>query len=385
LGREEESVEAYREAALADSDYVFPSRLEEMVLLQQAIRLNPNDPRAPYYLGNLLYDRHRHQEAIEQWERASELDPEFPTVWRNLGFGYYNVLHNSERALDAFARARKLAPDDARILYEQDQLLKRTGETLERRLATLEANAELVNRRDDLSVELASLYNSTGQPERALRRLLSRQFQPWEGGEGLVLGQYVRAHVLLAQQALAQHEPQRAVEHLKAAWRPPQNLSEAKHLLMNLSMIDYWLGVAYSELGDRQQALAHWNRAATTNGDFRQMQVQSVSEMTHWRALALERLGRKEESRALFGTILMYAQQLRTQTPKIDYFATSLPAMLLFDEDLKERQTITALFLEAQALLGLGEAATAQDLLRRVQALDQSHAGAIDLNRMLAR
>jgi hypothetical protein len=59
-------------------------------------------------------------------------------------------------------------------------------------LAELEKCSELVRRRDDLSAERASLYNQTGQHQKALSLLTSRKFQPWEGGEGLALGQHVR-------------------------------------------------------------------------------------------------------------------------------------------------------------------------------------------------
>jgi tetratricopeptide (TPR) repeat protein len=379
LGRDVESSEVYRKAGSADPIYVFPSRLEEMLLLERAIARNPQDARAPYYLGNLLYDRRRYHEAIAHWERATSLDPSFPTAWRNLGFGYFNVLHDGPRALSAFERAHRLAPADARIVYERDQLLRRTGASPEHRLASLEAQRALVDQRDNLSVELASLYNSTGQPQKALDILLSRHFQPWEGGEGLVLSEYVRANVLLAIHCLHNQLAQRALEHLQAAWNPPHNLAEAKHLLMNLSMIDYWLGEAYAALGNISAATAHWQRAASTRGDFQQMQVQPVSETTYWSALALRRLGREIEARSLLEHIQDYAHALDCQTPKIDYFATSLPAMLLFDEDLKRRQTITARFLEAQALLGVGNERAGLDLLTEVCNMDNSYAAAIDL------
>jgi tetratricopeptide (TPR) repeat protein len=381
LGHHQESHAVLLQAEAADPDYVFPYRLEEMVVLQETIRRNARDARAPYYLGNLLYDRKRHQEAITLWERAAELDPQFPTAWRNLGFGYYNVLHDPARAKEAFARARTLAPDDARILYEQDQLARRVGEPPELRLAVLEENRSLMERRDDLSVELATLYNNVGQPDRALSLLLSRRFQPWEGGEGLVLAQFVRASVLLSQRALHDQEAQQAIAFLLAARNPPQSLGEAHHLLVNLSVLDYWMGVACEQLGDPSEAAAHLERAAGARGDFRQMQVQTISDLTYWSALALRRLGREQEALELFHGIQEYAEKLRDKTPVIDYFATSLPAMLLFDEDLKERQNIQATFLEAQALLGLGAVDEATRKLRQVLSADRNHSGAIDLLR----
>lgn len=379
LGRAGEAAEAWTQAAAGDPTYVFPSRLAELVLLESAIRENPTDARAPYYLGNLLYDRRRHQEAIAMWERAARLDPGFAITWRNLGFACFNVLHDAERARQAFAKARELAPQDARILYEQVRLLKRMGVSLAELLAMLTANRSLVERRDDLSVELASLLNSTGQPERALALLLSRNFGPWEGGEGQVLGQYIRANVLLAQRELEQGRPQRAVERLQAAEDPPANLSEAKHLLLNVSMIDYWLGEALSACGEQDRAIERWERAALQKVDFQQMQVQSISETTYWSALSLLRLGREDEASQLLRAIDSYASELQQRTPQIDYFATSLPSILLFDEDLQERQEITALFLHAQAQLGLGHLREARRLLEEVLAKDHRHTGAIDL------
>lgn len=379
LGREQESSAIYQLAAVADAAYVFPSRLEEILLLEAAMAKNPADPRAPYYLGDLLYDRCRHEDAIRLWERATELDPEFPTTWRNLGFAYYNVRSDERQAREAFNRARTFAPTDARIVYEQDQLLKRTGERPEGRLAGLEQVLEIVESRDDLSVELASLYNQLGRPEDALNILLSRRFQPWEGGEGMVLSQYVRANLLLGQRALAEKDAPTAIYRFEAAWNLPESIGEAKHLLMNLSMIDYWLGIAYSANQEKARAIFHWERAAEYRGDFQQMQVHSISDMTYWSAQALVSLGRDKEARQMFQEIYDYSLDLEGQTPKIDYFATSLPAMLLFEEDLARRQQISAKFLRAQALLGLGQADQGLALLNEVRSLDENHSGAADL------
>ena len=369
----------YAQAAAADPTYVFPNRLEEMKVLQAAIAANAGDARAPYYLGNFLYDRRRHRDAIEQWQRAAELDPAFPTAWRNLGIAYYNVEHDKKRAREAFRRARIADPDDARILYEEDQLHKRLGDDPVERLARLETRRDLVALRDDLSVELAALYNQVGRAADALAVLLSRNFQPWEGGEGLVLGEYVRAHLLLGRDALAAGNADRAIEHFEAADRPPQSLNEARHLLANSSNIEFWLGEAWAAAGNVDRATLHWKNAERQRGDFQQMQVRTVSEMTYWSAMALRRLSRKKEATSLFVSILDYATELKRKTPKIDYFATSLPTMLLFEEELQKRQHITATFLQAQALTGLGLDTEAQAALDEVQRLDRSHAGARDL------
>ena len=373
------SCELYTLAVKARATRVFPSRLEEMKVLQAAIAANFGDARAPYYLGNFLYDRRRHRDAIEQWERAAKLDPAFPTVWRNLGIAYYNVGHDEQKAREAFRRARIADPSDARILYEEDQLQKRLGDDSIHRLTQLETDRDLVALRDDLSAELATLYNQVGKPAEALALLLSRTFQPWEGGEGVVLGEYVRAQLLLGREALAAGDARNAIEHFEAADHPPRSLNEGRHLLANSSNIEFWLGEAWFAAGDAERAKTHWEKAERQRGDFQQMQVRAVSEMTYWSAMALRRLGRNEEAASLFTRIFDYAAALEKETPKVDYFATSLPAMLLFDEDLEKRQHITATFLRAQALLGLGRNAEARDALDEVRKVDRSHPGARDL------
>src|SRR5260370_42214814 len=129
---------------MAAREYWLPNRLEEFVVLQEEGSGNPEDGRAAYYLGNLLYDRRRHREAIALWERAACRDPSFSTVWRNLGISYFNVLGDEELSRDAFDKAMQANPGDARILYEQDQLWKRLGESPERRFAKLAKCSEFV-------------------------------------------------------------------------------------------------------------------------------------------------------------------------------------------------------------------------------------------------
>ena len=150
------------------TDYCFPARLEEIGVLETAVLLDPSDPRAPYYLGNLLYDRRRYDDAIRAWRRAAANDPGFSIVQRNLGIAEYNVRRRPVAARAAYVRARRAAPDDARLLYEFDQLRKRLGEDPAARLAALDQEPGLVGHRDDLTVERVTLLNQLGRHDDAL-------------------------------------------------------------------------------------------------------------------------------------------------------------------------------------------------------------------------
>jgi len=373
------ALKEFKRAAALPPDYCFPSRLEEIGVLESAIRANAEDSYAPYYLGNLLYDRRRHEEAIRLWERSAKLDGTFSVVWRNLGIGYFNIRKQPAKARAAYERAFNANLSDARLLYERDQLWKRLGEKPEKRLRELAKYPDLVRQRDDLSIELCALYNQTGQHEKAGQLVSRRQFQPWEGGEGGPLGQHVRTQLALGRAALAKDDFSTARSHFEQALASPRNLGEAKHLLANQSDIHYWLGCALAGLGDQKSARDHWRAAASFKGDFQEMSVRAFSEITLYSARSWEKLGRRAKGRKLLWELLAYARKLRKAAAKIDYFATSLPAMLLFDDDLQFRKETTALFLQAQAHLGLGRKAQARALLRRVLRRDPNHPLAADL------
>ena len=369
----------YRVAGLLPPDYCFPSRLEEIAILEAAMQANPQDAKAPYYLGNLLYDRRRHAEAIVLWEKSARLDGSFSIVWRNLGIGYFNISKKPAQARAAYDQALLVNPGDARLLFERDQLWKRLGEKPARRLSELERFPQLVMQRDDLTVEFCALLNQTGRHVEAMQLLAKRNFQPWEGGEGAALGQHVRTQLALGREALAQDDHPCAVTHFEDALKSPPNLGEAKHLLANQSDIHYWLGVALAVSGEKSKAKQHWRAAANFKGDFQEMSVRAFSEMTYYSALAWGKLGQPGKAKKLFRDLLAYAQQLQKTKAKIDYFATSLPTMLLFDDDLQYRQATTARFLQAQAWLGLGNCSAAKRLLSTVLRRDPNHALARDL------
>jgi tetratricopeptide (TPR) repeat protein len=379
IGDEKAALYYFKQAATLAPDYCFPSRLEEIAILESAMRANPSDAHAPYYLGNLFYDRRRHEEAIQLWEKSAKRDRNFSIVWRNLGIGYFNISKKSAKARAAYDSAFKANCTDARLLYERDQLWKRLDEKPEKRLRELEKFPDLVRQRDDLSIELCALYNQTGQHKKAAQLVASRKFQPWEGGEGGPLGQHVRAQLALGRAALANQNFAEAKKCFEFALTSPRNLGEAKHLLANQSDIHFWLGCALNDLNEKKSAREHWLAAANFKGDFKEMSVRAFSEMTYYSALSWEKLGQRAKAKKLFRSFLAYAQKLQKLPAKIDYFATSLPTMLLFDDDLQFRQETMALFLQAQAQLGLGKIMKAKSLLQITLRRDPNHALAADL------
>lgn len=74
--------------------------------------------------------------------------------------------------------------------------------------------------------------------------------------------------------------------------------------------------------------------------------------------------------------IYQHSPELEATEPKIDYFATSLPAMLLFEDDLRHRNAVETRYPRAQAYAGLGKVQESELLLQKMLTMDASHAGA---------
>jgi len=365
-GQQPQATQYAAKAEAASSRYCFPARLEEMIVLEHAIERNPSSAKALYYLGNLYYDKRRYTDAIHCWRQSVELDGEFSIPWRNLGIAEFNVLHDSEAANWMYERAFAVNPNDARVLYEWDQLKKRAGlASPEERLRFLNQHHELVALRDDLMVESIALLNQCGQNQQALEQLSARRFSPWEGGEGLVSAQYIHAHSALGAAALAAVKAADALQHFEAARHYPENLGEGKHLLTLERDLDYFSGLAAQQLGDAELAQRYWNLAAAP--------LPALGVHSYFQAMSLFALGKNQEARETLLTLGEFAKKQMTVEPKIDYFATSLPNMLLFDDDLAKRNHIESLVLSALASQGLGDSQTGIRQLKQVITEDPNH------------
>jgi tetratricopeptide (TPR) repeat protein len=179
----------------------------------------------------------------------------------------------------------------------------------------------------------------------------------------------------LGRRALRKDDAAGATREFEAALENPPQAGEAKHPLSNQSNIYYWLGMAWESRGEEERARGWWRKAAAA--------MEDISEMTYYSALALRRLGEEEACEQTLRQVVAHARQISQQPASIDYFATSLPTMLLFHEDLETRKNITAALLEAQARFGLGDRKRARPLLNRVLKLDPNHAMAVDLREEL--
>ncbi len=366
-------------AAEHAADYCFPNRLQSLAVLTTISELQVTDAKAPYYLGNLWFDKRQYDRAIACWERSRDLDPSFPTVWRNLGLAYYNKRQDPDAAWHALQQAAALDPSDARILYELDQLAKRLGHAPRERLARLEKHRSLVDARDDLYLERVTLLNQLGQHATALDSVLARRFHPWEGGEGKVPAQFVLALTQLARAAIEAGNFQEAIDLLMQTKRWPENLGEGKLTGIQENNIFYLLGCATDGLAQLSEARYWFQRASVGLSEPTSALYYNDQppDMIFYQGLALMALGQTEEASNRFQRLIDYGQQHLDDQVEIDYFAVSLPDFLVFDDDLNRRNMIHCRYMIGLGQLGLANVVAATQQFDQLLALDVNHLGAI--------
>ncbi len=374
----------YLKGAKANPEYCFPNQIEAVTALQQALVQNPTDAKAYYYLGNFWYAARQYKEAISCWEASIKLDESFPTAHRNLALGYFNKADKKEEAVKCLEKAFALDTKDSRILMELDQLYKRCNYDVIFRLIFMEEHLEVLQERDDLYLERASLYNLLGRPEKAYTLLKNRKFHPWEGGEGKVVGQYVIALVEIAKQEIKQGNYKSAINSLNKAQIYPENLGEGKLAGASENDIHYWLGVAYEKLNQVHEAKTYWEEAASGLSEpsaaifYNDQQPDKI----FYQGLALLKLDRLPEAQERFNTLISYGKNHLEDTISIDYFAVSLPDLLIWEGDLDQNNQLHCLYMQGLGLLGLGKREKALSLFDKVLLLEKAHMG-VTLHRNL--
>lgn len=367
----------FAKAVAACPDYCFPNRLEAILALQCAMEKNTEDARAPYYLGNLYYDKRQYDLATEYWEKSATLDASFPTVWRNLALVYFNKQHQEEKALECMEKAFHLDETDARILMELDQLYKRMQRPHAERLAFLQQYPALIAQRDDLVLEEITLLNQTGAYEKAKTLLDAHIFHPWEGGEGKVPAQYQFARVELAKLALKEGRNEEAVQLLEECLVYPHHLGEGKLYGAQENDFYYFLGCAYDAMGQKEKAKECWEKATLgpTEPAAALYYNDAKPDKIFYQGLALMKLGRTDEAKGRFHKLTSYGEKHLFDKVKLDYFAVSLPDLLIWEDDLEVRNIIHCKYMMALGYCGLELKDKSLALLQSLENIDINHQG----------
>ena len=369
LGDAAKAAEYRKQAILQSPDYVFPFQDENIVILRSALAANPNDARASYYLGNLLYDW-QPEVSTTLWEKSSTLDPTFPITWRNLAIAYsHEKIDNSQaKAIASLEKAVATANPYPTHFAELDRLYQVAGTPVEKRLAVLEQNQKVVAQKDESLGALINLKIFVGKTDEAIALLQSRTFSIAEGGSAFSSGQtWVNAHLVRGLDFYGKKQYREALADFETAVNLPDNLRSEQRSFRS-EEINYWAGCALSALGEKDKAQQAWRKVVNPpnestrrsgGGGGQPLVMTGVvqGEQRYYQALAKQKLGQTEGNQAIFHELVASAITALNQPA-----STEANASQSFRRQSAPRANISqAHYIAGLGYTGLGNKAKARE------------------------
>ena len=347
--------------------YCNPFRLETIDVLGRAKAACPGSERPYYYLGNLLYNI-QPDNAIREWEKCVEMNPGDDLAWRNLGWAHW--LHTKDYAKSAECYKKAIGINPAPLYLEEcDQAMEALAAPVSERYEILKSHHETgVKRYYPLAQEVV-LGTYMGDYDYVLD-LLDNCYFPTREGVANFHDNFVDACVLAGRKKMKNGDARGAIALYEKAFTYPENhqVFLVDERATHDSQINYELGLAYEKLGDARKAEEYFQRAASQ--DFK---LKGSKDFRYWTALALRKLGRKGEARAIFKKMVADGKGA-VITEYINFYGAEGTTGATV-----AGKNAAAYYTEALGQLGLGHKCAARRLLKKVKTLKSDHLWANEL------
>ena len=312
-------------AGLMPTDYCFPSRLEELEVLEWAANGQAfNDQRAlantHYYLAEVLWNMDQKGAALASWQAAVKLNPNHALALRCIGFalshpGTYFTNTGipsgvpSKEAYEYYLKSLEADPSNFRTLDEAGKLAEKLKLPAVERLALMEKYRATVDKYDPCILRYAYTLNAVGRYAEAHEILTTRRFHVWEGADGL-LAPFVESCLGLGKAAMEKGDYRTALKYFEESTTYPENLQAGRPGDAGTEPKSrYFMAQCKKALGDDagckaelENSLKGWIHAG---------------EMDYWRVKALRELGRGSEAEPLIAELKQAIAELEAPQPEI--------------------------------------------------------------------
>jgi tetratricopeptide (TPR) repeat protein len=367
LGKDDAAASWYEKAKKASLGARFASLPFEKEVLEG---VSPPDARLFNELGILTFgERRKTDEALVFWWKAHLADPSSSGIMRNLAVGLFAQDNKQPEVLALMEKAIQAKPGDLQLLYERNIVADLQGLSAKKRLEIWNKDQDRNNGWDGLILQGIRLYNETGGYHEALKLLTSHTFIPAEGGEFELALEYGYAHEALGYDALKRGDVEDSLNHFREASNPPISIGGGMpHAVCN-SPYRYGEALALLKLGRKQEAeeVFLWILSFPVNYFTKSMLPSSL----YYRAMALIGLRREREGTDLLESLKVNEEKILAQ--KEYGWSSTTSAYNSFIRDPSVNKLIHHLVLYARVLSGLGLKEQASRALDRVFKLDPSN------------
>ena len=351
----------YAEALALPIGYCAPFRLETIDVLAAAKAACPESERPYYYLGNLLYNI-QPDGAIAEWTRCVEMNPSDDLAWRNLGWAGWLYTKDFAKAAECYRKAIEINPAPL-YLEECDQAMEAARIPVKERYELLKSHHDVAVKRYYPLAQEVILGTYCGDYDYALD-LLDKCYFPTREGVANFHDNFVDACVLAARAKRAEGDLEGAIALYKKAFTYPENhqVFLVDERATHDAQINYELGLAYEESGNPDEARKYYELAA--GQDFN---LKGSKDFRYWSGLALKKLGRKAEAKAIFRKMVRDGKDA-VITEYINFYGAEGTTGATVDG-----KNSAAHYTRALGELGLGHKARAHRLFRKVKELKYDH------------
>lgn len=353
-GNQEKAKSYYLLANTKPHTYCFPFRSESVSVLTDAIQLNPNDSKAFYYLGNLLYEK-QPERAIAAWEKSRQLDDSFYIVHRNLAIAYKEVDNDFSKALQSMQKALAQNSNDPRLLFELDELNNLNKVSPKEKYEVLKENKETAKMRSETLLRLATRAVEYGKYQEAIDIFNNNEIDEFEGSREMQ-NTYLDAYGLRGLEHLTDGEYAKALEDFNTCLSYPIGL----YGRTSFATYYYLAGEAFEKMRHVEEAEEYYKKVLDIESGGR----RSSQEYLYYRGLALYKLGKADEARTLYQKMLDDLKDNENNSQFFAQFGNSQSA---------DNQRAENHYLMGLAYKGLGETENAKTEFKKAIELNPGH------------
>jgi tetratricopeptide (TPR) repeat protein len=252
----------YEEAERGSLDLIFPNQSLTLAALQDADRLlGERSLRTKYYLGLVYYARERWKEAEHAWSYCLRQNLSYSVLNRNMGYLLWMRLNDPERAISVLEEGRLLEPVNPDISVYLNRLYKMT-DRLDRRIALLAEDTPIIDMSQAEARMRISLYNDTGEYDRAWEILSGYGFRNWEAEyPGMdIRALYHETRNGRVQELMQTERWDAAIVELEQSMIYPENTGLGLLSGQIFPREWYFLAVCHERKGDIPQTIAYCDR-----------------------------------------------------------------------------------------------------------------------------
>jgi tetratricopeptide (TPR) repeat protein len=360
-GDNAQALSYFKTAAGQSVDFIFPYRLGSIDVLNTALKYNPADGNAYYFMGNILYEK-QPEVAMKHWENAIQQNPGLSIAYRNLGWGYYYHANDVPKAIAQYEKAIALNKNEAIYFTEISDLYERNNTPIETRIKIFEGSNETVKNRDDAYQWYIENLILTGQAEKAIELLAGADFAYREGSSR---GRNVRinANLIRGKQLFENNEYQKALDHFLAAQITREEAGNDR-LGDRRAQVDYFIGLAYDALRNRSKATASFRNSV------REV-PRAVNVMSYYQGLSYDKIGNKEQAKKIFESLVSEADR------QLQGSAGSEVGVIFGGREAANDRTSRLYTMRGLGYKGLGDLQKAKEDLTKALELSRSNLWAL--------